>query len=109
LLEILHVPYAYITIRYICEEDSMPRIKLLVVVVLALILLMSTAAIAQTEQTPSGWYHYPKEDYPGEGGWWYYWAETGEWQQDPGTQPATSSGIVCDPGERIVVNGTQLC
>ncbi len=87
----------------------MRRIKLLVVV-LASILLMSTAAIAQTEQTPSGWYHYPHEDYPGEGGWWYYWAETGEWQRDPGTQPATtSSGIVCDPGERIVVNGKQLC
>ena len=85
----------------------MRRMKLLVVVVLALILLMSTAAIAQT---PSGWYHYPHEDYPGEGGWWYYWAETGEWQKDPGTQPATtSSGIVCDPGERIVVNGKQLC
>ena len=88
----------------------MPRIKLLVVVVLALILLMSTAAIAQTEQTPSGWYHYPHEDYPGEGGWWYYWAETGEWQKDPGTQPATtSSGIVCDPGVRVVVNKNQLC
>ena len=88
----------------------MGRIKLLVVVVLASILLMSTAAIAQTEQTPSGWYHYPEKDYPGEGGWWYYWAETGEWQKDPGAQPAaTSSGIVCDPGERIVVNGKQLC
>ena len=89
----------------------MGRIKLLVVV-LALILLVSTAAtaaIAQTEQTPSGWYHYPEKDYPGEGGWWYYWAETGEWQQDPGRQRATSSGIVCDPGERIVVNGKQLC
>ena len=86
----------------------MDRIKLLVGM-LALILLMSTAAIAQTEQTPSGWYYYPEEDYPGEGGWWYYWAETGEWQQDPGTQPTTSSGIVCDPGERIVVNGRQIC
>src|SRR5918998_2977290 len=92
-----------------CEEEWMRRIQLLVGM-LALILVMSTAAIAQTEQTPSGWYHYPHEDYPGEGGWWYYWAETGEWQKDPGTQPATgSSGIVCDPGERIVVNGKQLC
>ena len=35
--------------------------------------------------------------------------ETGEWQQAPGTQPATSSGIVCDPGERVVVNGQQIC
>ena len=83
----------------------MPRIKLLVVVVAALILLISTAAIAQTEQTESGWYYYPDE-----GGWWYYWAETGEWQRDPGTQPATtSSGIVCNPGNTVVVNGTQVC
>src|SRR3712207_3449622 len=84
----------------------MGRIKLLVGM-LAFLLLMSTAAIAQTDQTPSGWYYYPEKDYPGESGWWYYWAETGEWQQDPGTQPATSSGVVCDPGERIVVNGKQ--
>ena len=88
----------------------MRRINLLVVV-LVLILLMSTAALAQTEQTPSGWYYYPEEDYPGEGGWWYYWAETGEWAQDPGTQsPATtSSGIVCEPEVRLVVNGRQIC
>ena len=86
----------------------MRRINLLVVV-LAFILLMSTAEIAQTEQTPSGWYYYPEEDYPGEGGWWYYWSETGEWAQDLGTQPATSSGIVCEPEVRVVVNGRQIC
>jgi hypothetical protein len=88
----------------------MRRIQLLVGI-LILVLLMSTAAFAQTEQTPSGWYYYPEEDYPGEGGWWYYWAETGEFQQDPGTQPAATSsgGITCNPGERIVVNKQQIC
>ena len=80
----------------------MYRTKLLVAMV-ALTVTMSTPAIAQAAE--SGWYYYPDQ-----GGWWYYWAETGEWQQDPGRQPATtSSGIVCDPGERIVVNGKQLC
>ena len=86
----------------------MGRIKLLVVM-LALILVMSTAAIAQTEQIRSDWYYFAEEDYPGEGGWWYYWAETGEWAQDPGTQPATSSGIVCEPEVRVFVNGQQIC
>ena len=81
----------------------MYRIKLLVAMV-ALTVTMSTPAIAQTEQTESGWYNYPDE-----GGWWYYWAETGEWAQDPGTQPATSSGSVCDPKVRVVVNGQQIC
>ena len=83
----------------------MRRINLLVVV-LAFILLMSTAAIAQTEQTESGWYYYPDQ-----GGWWYYWAETGEWQQDPGTQSAAPAGSVCDTiGKgKVVLNGYQIC
>jgi opacity protein-like surface antigen len=86
-----------------CEEGGMMhKIKLLVAVV-ALMVTMSTAALAQTE---SGWYNYPDE-----GGWWYYWAETGEWAQDPGTQPATTAGSVCDTVKdgTIVVNGHQIC
>jgi opacity protein-like surface antigen len=80
----------------------MHKIKILLAILVAsLMLLTSTAAIAQTE---SGWYNYPDE-----GGWWYYWAETGEWAQDPGTQPATSSGSVCEPKVRVVVNGQQIC
>ena len=78
----------------------MYRTKLLVAMV-ALTVTMSTPAIAQAE---SGWYNYPDQ-----GGWWYYWAETGEWAQDPGTQPATSSGIVCEPEVRVLVNGQQIC
>jgi opacity protein-like surface antigen len=81
----------------------MRKIKILLAILVAsLMLLTSTAAIAQTE---SGWYNYPDE-----GGWWYYWAETGEWAQDPGTQPATTAGSVCDSVDgRLVVNGHQVC
>jgi opacity protein-like surface antigen len=81
----------------------MRKIKILLAILVAsLMLVTSTAAIAQTE---SGWYNYPDE-----GGWWYYWAETGEWAQDPGTQSAAPAGSVCDSVDgRLVVNGHQVC
>jgi hypothetical protein len=80
----------------------MRKIKILLAIVVAsLMLVTSTAAIAQTE---SGWYNYPDE-----GGWWYYWAETGEWAQDPGTQSAAPAGPVCHPRESLIVNGHQIC
>jgi hypothetical protein len=80
----------------------MRKIKvLLAVLVASLMVTMSSTAMAQE----SGWYNYPDQ-----GGWWYYWAETGEWQQDPGTQPATTTGSVCDTVDgRVFVNGYQVC
>jgi hypothetical protein len=81
----------------------MYRIKVLVAMV-ALMVTMPAAANAQAAE--SGWYNYPDQ-----GGWWYYWAETGEWQQDPGTQSAAPAGSVCDTvGKgKVVLNGYQIC